>query len=416
MKKLIIAFSFFICTHVILSQTLVSSCSASDSIKALYIKDADRLTLRKIYTQNLSYVDTIIIPHTHVDTVLRALIAVYNATALPARNAVISQYNIHTFPNPNLNTMEVSADSNLSWMHQLKLGNIPTGNTQVDHLISKYHLTVQNYTSYYGWFSYHTVIFTSDSSYNLPPLADSCSIISGVYNATPSSFIGDGNDISASIYPNYVQLVYSLGWGDCPSGCINRHYWTFNVYYNCSIQYSGESGTPLPVATVPTISVAGLHCVNETLTVTISSANSYSLNDQPISVSQFTLSSLTPTSFIISATNYTYPVSASASVAISIVDCSTLTTSINDYKWNSGITIYPNPANEFVELKISNKELLKDLKTIVIYNGLGQLIREEEISENNLKIKTEALSPGVYSLRIKAETGEMLGKRFVIAR
>jgi hypothetical protein len=415
MKKLMIIFGFFMCTHFVISQTVVSSCSAPDSIKALYMRDADRLALRKIYSQNLTYTDSIIIPQTHTDTVLKALIAVYNATTLPARNTVISQYNIHTFPNPNVNMLDVAADSNLTWMQQLKLGNIPTGNAQVDGLISGYNLTLQNYDSYLGWFSYHVVTFTSDSSYNLPPLTDLFENISGVNFSDPGTVIGDGNDISASIYPTYVQLNYSLGWQDCPSGCIYRHYWTFNVYYNCSVEYVGESGTSLPIVPAPTISVSGLNCVNDTLTVTISSASSYSLNNQPITVSQFTLSSPTPTSYIILASNYVYPASSTSSFAISIINCSS-PTSINENNWYSNISLYPNPANDFIELKIADKELLKDFETIAVYNSLGQLIREEEFSERNLKINTEGLCPGLYSLQVKIEARETFSKRFVVAR
>ena len=99
MKKIIAIFVFFIVTHSVISQTVVSSCSASDSVKALYIEDADRLALKKIYAQNLADTNSIITSQVHADTVLKALIAVYNATLLPARNAIVSHYNIHSFPN-----------------------------------------------------------------------------------------------------------------------------------------------------------------------------------------------------------------------------------------------------------------------------------------------------------------------------
>ena len=152
MKKLIVIFIFFLGKHSVNSQIVPSSCSASNSIKALYSKDADRLALRKFYAQNLVDTNNIFISQIHSDTVLRALIAVFNATALPARNAVILQYNIHTFLNPNMNTLYVAADSNLLWMQQLKAGNFPTGNMQVDNLISTYSLNKQNYNKFFGLF------------------------------------------------------------------------------------------------------------------------------------------------------------------------------------------------------------------------------------------------------------------------
>jgi hypothetical protein len=416
MKTLFLIFCSFLCPQLIISQTVVSSCSAPDSIKALYIGDADRLALRKIYNQNLTYTSNVIIPQTHADTVLKALIAVYNATTLPARNSVISQYNIHTFPNPGMNHLEVAADSNLTWMQQLKAGNIPTGNAQVDSLISDYDLTLQFYTNYNGWFPYHVVSFASDSNYNLPPLTDLFENVPGVMFSDPGTVIGDGNDISATIYPNYVQLAYSIGWEDCPSGCIYRHYWTFNVYYNCSVEYLGESGTNIPIVSAPSILVSNSYCVNDTLTVTITGANSYSLNNQPITASQFTLSSPTPTSYIILASNNVYPAFATSSLVIAIINCNNPTTSISENKLYSNISLFPNPASDILELKITSEELHKVLKTIEIYNSLGKLIWEEEFSESNLKIKTNDFSTGVYSLIIKTESGEIVNTRFVVAQ
>ena len=113
-------------------QTIQSSCVTQDSVLEQYREDADRLALRKIYRQNLTYRDSIVIPAIHSDTVLNALIAVYNAISLPARDTVVSMFNLHSFNNPMTNYIEVDADSNSLWMQQLKIGNIPTGSIYID--------------------------------------------------------------------------------------------------------------------------------------------------------------------------------------------------------------------------------------------------------------------------------------------
>ena len=66
------------------SQAVPSSCTAPASIVSKYRKDANRLALRKIYLKNLPYQDSVLIPKTHADTVLNALVAVHNAGSLPA--------------------------------------------------------------------------------------------------------------------------------------------------------------------------------------------------------------------------------------------------------------------------------------------------------------------------------------------
>lgn len=250
MKKFITIIALTISTQFSFGQIVASSCTAPDSIVEKYNADADRLTVRKIYQYNLTYIDSIEIPQTHTDTILNAMIAVYNATSLPARDTVITMYNIHSFPNPDINSFSVSADSNLTWMQQLKNGIFPTGNSTIDSLTNLYNLNVTYYSTYFGFMAYHTVSFQSDSNYNIQPLSDIYETISGVFFSDPGGWGGDGNDITSTIYSDHVELIYSVGWEDCPSGCIARRYWKFKIYYDCSVEFVGSYGTPLAIATI----------------------------------------------------------------------------------------------------------------------------------------------------------------------
>jgi hypothetical protein len=42
------------------------------------------------------------------------------------------------------------------------------------------------------------------------------------------------------------QVMITIGWGDCPAGCINRHVWTFHVAADGTLTLLSESGDPLP--------------------------------------------------------------------------------------------------------------------------------------------------------------------------
>lgn len=41
-----------------------------------------------------------------------------------------------------------------------------------------------------------------------------------------------------------IQLT--VGWGDCPAGCINRHVWTFDVKADGILALTSETGDPVP--------------------------------------------------------------------------------------------------------------------------------------------------------------------------
>jgi hypothetical protein len=250
MKRILILLPILTWAIASLGQTVQSSCSAPDSIVASFQDDADRLTVRKIYRQSLTYIDSVTIPQSHADTILNALIAVYNATTLPARDTVVSIFDIHTFPEPILNGFNIAADSTLPWMQQLKLGNIPTGNAAIDNVIATYNLSVQSYLTFGNSYPWQNVVFISDNNYNFLPLTADLATIPGVYESEPNFAFGDGNNISDSIYSDHVELIFSLGWGDCPSGCTARRFWKFNIYYDCSVEYVGSYGTPLQITSI----------------------------------------------------------------------------------------------------------------------------------------------------------------------
>ena len=82
-------------------------------------------------------------------------------------------------------------------------------------------------------------------------------VAAGLVMATDPRFAGvrrlDSNMIGTSAWwesaprngGGYVITV-TIGWGDCPAGCISRHVWTFDVTGQGAVTMTGESGDPLP--------------------------------------------------------------------------------------------------------------------------------------------------------------------------
>jgi hypothetical protein len=42
------------------------------------------------------------------------------------------------------------------------------------------------------------------------------------------------------------QVTFTVGWGDCPAGCIERHVWTFAVAPDGTVGLIGEQGPAVP--------------------------------------------------------------------------------------------------------------------------------------------------------------------------
>ena len=42
------------------------------------------------------------------------------------------------------------------------------------------------------------------------------------------------------------RVTFRVGWGDCPSGCIDEHTWTYDVTKDGTVAFVGETGAALP--------------------------------------------------------------------------------------------------------------------------------------------------------------------------
>src|SRR2546427_5712873 len=74
-------------------QSSVDDSHVPAELRAAYLEDANRLALRDLLANGFSEVP---IPQDAVQPYYNALVLVYNATALPARDTVVDVYRIHT--------------------------------------------------------------------------------------------------------------------------------------------------------------------------------------------------------------------------------------------------------------------------------------------------------------------------------
>lgn len=42
------------------------------------------------------------------------------------------------------------------------------------------------------------------------------------------------------------RIELTIGWGDCPAGCINRHVWTYDVAADGTLKLVSETGDDVP--------------------------------------------------------------------------------------------------------------------------------------------------------------------------
>jgi len=71
-----------------------------------------------------------------------------------------------------------------------------------------------------------------------------------VENVEENFVTGEGDEISYhATAPTYYTYVFKKGWGDCASGCVNKHYWQYTVAPSeetLTVKLEKEYGSDLP--------------------------------------------------------------------------------------------------------------------------------------------------------------------------
>ncbi|MBN2779115.1 MAG: T9SS type A sorting domain-containing protein [Bacteroidales bacterium] len=73
------------------------------------------------------------------------------------------------------------------------------------------------------------------------------------------------------------------------------------------------------------------------------------------------------------------------------------------------INIYPNPANDYINVEFGENKTYN----VVIFNNLGQKVREVLLTSYNNKINVNDLQSGIYTIKIQVDN-VIINKKFSI--
>jgi hypothetical protein len=243
-RKVIFILTLILSVQNLIGQVVSSSCTAHDTIIEKYEYHAAQLALRRIYNEGFPTQYDDLIPGESRDSVMEALLAVYNATSIPARDTAIA-FDIYPSQEVGMRWINIEADSNVQWIQELLDYNTSTGNTAIDNLITAYGGLV-TFAWNPSWSSIAVAHIELNDYYNLPQIVDSYSLdtLTGLESINLISGGFDSDDLYYDVLNGYRQLSYVHKWGDCPSGCTYSRTYTFNVYPDCSVEYLGSFGDP----------------------------------------------------------------------------------------------------------------------------------------------------------------------------
>lgn len=151
-------------------------------------------------------------------------------------------------------------------------------------------------------------------------------------------------------------------------------------------------------------------CKGQTKTLTATGATSFSWNTGATSPTVAVSPTITTSYSVVGTTTSGCVYKGFATVTVN--NC----TGFNDVaKDDLSIKVFPNPANDYLRVELSNADR-NNFKVISIYNNLGQLVREELEPATIDRFNVSDLPEGVYSLVFRRDGSKSLSKRFVISR
>lgn len=215
-------------------------------LRAAYAEDATHLALRDLHSSGYTGIE---IPAEAVQPYYAALVLVYNTTGLSARDTVVDVYGIHTTGNPPTRSLLLWLSGPQEWIQRLARSEVPTGEPSIDTLLARYALSVASANVMHDG----DVLVTLGplDPLNIAALAGLFRRIAGVRFAASNSTIGAAKEIAGSVEESRILLDYSVGYGDCPAGCINRRFYHFAVRDDGTVEYLGASGSGPPVPGQP---------------------------------------------------------------------------------------------------------------------------------------------------------------------
>lgn len=220
-------------------QTIAQDCNIVSKIQNDYLNDAKILALREIYSDSTSSnADSVEIPSSLTNKYLGALSQIYSLDK-QVIDSIFNIYDIHASPNVPYMEIAMIGDTNFTWIKNYMLDSLISGNPQFDSIATKYDFKLQSYINLSVGLS---MSITTSQYLNLEPLVDSLNTIEGLELVEAmESWAGDGNNIEFSTDSDTLFFDFSIGWGDCPAGCINRKFWHFSIF-DCNATYLGISG------------------------------------------------------------------------------------------------------------------------------------------------------------------------------
>ncbi|MBL7994969.1 hypothetical protein JNM05_06310 [bacterium] len=223
--------------HLTPPDDTLSTYSPSNEGKLHFLLDATDFAVDHLFAKADPDTAMIRIPDTILNKYLYPLAALYDSRdSIPLLDTLIIMKNIHNKVSSNYG-LALNVDTLQEWVHNLKIGTFPTGNTTVDSLTTTFSLNFSPPSLWdfhgYPWF------FVSHPPLNVRALANAFAKVPGVVYAGPNHYYNFSTKLEMHLSTEADSINMYYGYGNCIGGCSGYERWIFIVYKNRRVVYAG---------------------------------------------------------------------------------------------------------------------------------------------------------------------------------
>ncbi len=197
----------------------------NDSTKTLYYNDAAYIEFNQLIQDTTKRCNQIKLEEQNIISYYNDLINIYNHCYSISNSFFENISSIHTFYAQTLYYLTVSVDTSKVWVEEWLNGNMDTGIAGIDSLIANYVTEILFIFESQGGYTFR---LKTNVPINYFALKDKLEKTAEFRYIEPEIMVGESNHISFTD-GNQKIYQYTIGWGDCPSGCIYHYHWKIKV-------------------------------------------------------------------------------------------------------------------------------------------------------------------------------------------
>lgn len=380
-----------------------------------YEADVKHLALMRMEVFNAPALDSIEVDSLYQDTIWKGLSKIFHSSN-PFRDDVFDRYCIHhdnwtDLDYPRISyEINVRIDTNVVWYENWLNGIETTGDAFIDSLIHEYGLEVSMPLVFLEeWFRLST-----EQCLNLNALAAVLRTHPSILSAARKSYAGGSKRIRYNVVDGSQLFTFSIGWGDCPAGCLHWENWHFSVSLsannevlygrsgevnpfqgeNCNITYH------LPVATLAL--PRDTFCIDE-WNVPLSGGNPAGgefvgdgINDNLLDPSLLGVGEHTVSYVYHEGIGCYY----TATQTINVIEENCITSS-DEIEEDNFVHVYPIPTAETLHVAW-NEETCHSSFLIELFNTSGALVLKKDSYSGSIDVA--GLPKGIYLVRLSCDT------------